>query len=330
MSEPFLPPEILRNIFEAAADDKNTARTLVAVCRATKEWIEPLLYKSLVILTSQAAAQIAMSINSHHDRDPSFFATRVKELTICWDVDEALMSVIFGACPGVNGLHIIDIGQTRCRQEDHTAIDAVERSVSLMRPTHVTLHDPMNPAHLPNALRGVSHLLWDLDGGTCCSADIPEGPSAYMKSFFPALTHFILPLAAPNHGRAIGNNSSWSLAAAMCETVLSLYPAIQVIVLLPYPYLVNTLATSKRWKADWVHFVEDCRCVHLLPDTTSNDPYVGFGESDTLHPSVIPTMAATEKEIWEFAERVIEVREREGFSIPSEYMVGMDRSCVIA
>ncbi len=97
-------------------------------------------------------------------------------------------------------------------------------------------------------------------------------------------------------------------------------PALKVLVMLPYPYLVNTFAVDKDWIADWVHEVKDPRCIHLLPGTDSNDPHVGFVEGDLL-PSVIPRLLRTKKEIWEFAEREVALRESEGRAIPPEQMV---------
>ncbi|KAF9004842.1 hypothetical protein BDZ89DRAFT_1080404, partial [Hymenopellis radicata] len=333
MSDTVLPLELLQVIFETAitlSESVSVTINLIGVCKATKEWIEPSLYHTVAILNSETASKFCSSIQARRERDlsNSFLATHVKELTLNCDIDDALLSPILEACTNIQGLYVTR--QTR-EPKAHTCIDAVERAISSLRPKRIALIDGVNLAHFHAALQHATHIWWDTensDSTVCCRIPFLEDARA-LHDVFPSLTHIMIPMTSSHYSSAASNRGDFlHITSAICEIAMSSCPALKVLVILPYPYLVNTLAVHKHWKADWVREVRDPRCVRLLPGTDSNDPHVGFVGGD-LPPSVIPRLPRTDKELWQFAEREVALRKSEGLSIPPEYMVQSTRDCVV-
>ncbi|KAF8918315.1 hypothetical protein CPB85DRAFT_1249578 [Mucidula mucida] len=332
MSDSVLPPEVLHVIFKTAitlSESASVTITLIGVCRAVKEWMEPSLYHTVAILDSETATKFCSSIQLRRERDPStsFFATHVKELTLNWDINDTLMAHILEACTDIQCLYI-----TRSSREpkDHTCIDSVERAISSLRPKHIAF-DGVNPAHFLRALQTATHIWWDTDSSDsaqCCRIPFLEDPQT-LREVFPSLTHIMMPMKSSSYHSAERNQGDmFSITSAICGIVMSECPALKVLVILPYPYLVNTFAGDKCWRADWVREVKDPRCIRLLPGTDSHDPHVGFVEGDLL-PSVISSLLRTNQEIWEFAEREVALRESESRFIPPEYMEHSTRDCLI-
>ncbi|KAJ7490263.1 hypothetical protein B0H11DRAFT_1017811 [Mycena galericulata] len=89
------PEDLERLIFEqAASDDRTTACRLALVARRVQSWIEPIIYRS-IILTSATLAPFA-------SKSPEFYRRFVKQLRIVSRVQN--MMTILSLCQGVTDL----------------------------------------------------------------------------------------------------------------------------------------------------------------------------------------------------------------------------------
>ncbi|KAJ7154282.1 hypothetical protein C8R46DRAFT_1257669 [Mycena filopes] len=76
-TDPFLPLELEREIFETAALSSSTRLTLLRVSRRVLVWIEPLLYRVLRVDSPVTAAAIERAMQR---KPPEFFSSSVRSL----------------------------------------------------------------------------------------------------------------------------------------------------------------------------------------------------------------------------------------------------------
>ncbi|KAF7364673.1 Zn(2)-C6 fungal-type domain-containing protein [Mycena venus] len=110
--DPFLPPELEREIFELAARNDpvdswthqhvgDTLLVLPQVCRRVQSWIEPFIYERVSLLQSFNGAQPVPKFLATVDARPaSFFATHVKYLYMDYSVPLPVVQRILGVCTG--------------------------------------------------------------------------------------------------------------------------------------------------------------------------------------------------------------------------------------
>ncbi|KAF9018278.1 hypothetical protein BDZ89DRAFT_1073979, partial [Hymenopellis radicata] len=141
---PDMPIDIARLIFETAAwENGATAYRLVLVSKVVREWIEPILYNSVVICTGSKLAAFHDSIISRNDN--AFFSRAVKVLCLgdrstgmlkcphhsiaaIWPWARAILEV----CTGVQRLAVWLI--------DHDLeLHRFTRNSGRLRPTHMSL-----------------------------------------------------------------------------------------------------------------------------------------------------------------------------------------------
>lgn len=99
-----LPEDIGRSIIEICAQDSQWMTICARVSRILKAWVEPILYRDLVLDTYHAMGLIHRTILDHPSKSPDFFARHVKSVLInCCPSWEQVMGVI-EACSGVDTL----------------------------------------------------------------------------------------------------------------------------------------------------------------------------------------------------------------------------------
>ncbi|KAJ7173451.1 hypothetical protein C8R46DRAFT_115202 [Mycena filopes] len=100
--DPFLPPEIEREIFEMAASQGN-AVNLMLVARRTQVWIEQFVYKTVTLSNRQLCDKFLRTLDN---RSPDFFTAHVKSLCIPGDIEQPDAERVLKACQGVDNLAI--------------------------------------------------------------------------------------------------------------------------------------------------------------------------------------------------------------------------------
>ncbi|KAJ7187409.1 hypothetical protein C8R46DRAFT_289384 [Mycena filopes] len=94
------PPELEREIFETAAlQETNIIPTILRVCRRVHVWIEPLLYRVVVLPTRAISVFAAVKSKS-----PTFLQMAVRHLFIAPEMEDA--SKVLLSCSGVYSLFL--------------------------------------------------------------------------------------------------------------------------------------------------------------------------------------------------------------------------------
>ncbi|KAJ7798772.1 hypothetical protein B0H14DRAFT_2905776 [Mycena olivaceomarginata] len=121
-ADPYLPPELERQIFEIAAlSCPKDIPTLMRISRRIKYWVEPLLYRVIVLsphdlyrlsgiddaksFPSVTAADLLDHITT---KSPSFFGASVTHLYFDGDIPISTLDAILGACLGIDNLGPFD------------------------------------------------------------------------------------------------------------------------------------------------------------------------------------------------------------------------------
>ncbi|KAJ7167955.1 hypothetical protein C8R46DRAFT_1094577 [Mycena filopes] len=116
VSNPRLPPELERVIFEFAAITHRTSiPTFMRVCWRVKQWVEPLLYE-VVFVTSPfvnhvrqmqgiPVMPVEVFIHAIATKPHSFFAASVRHLFLQSYLESATVSTIFAACSSLTHLY---------------------------------------------------------------------------------------------------------------------------------------------------------------------------------------------------------------------------------
>ncbi|KAJ7481842.1 hypothetical protein FB451DRAFT_1030005 [Mycena latifolia] len=129
--EPFLPPDLEREIFEIdALEHIASIPRLLRVARRVKLWIEPLLYR-VILITPPGAG---MALPGHETclksgyvvidpqalvviiarKSASFFHAHVRHLFIdSWDMDPVDQGIILAACTGATNVILLNLANPR-------------------------------------------------------------------------------------------------------------------------------------------------------------------------------------------------------------------------
>ncbi|KAH6903911.1 hypothetical protein BKA70DRAFT_1512670 [Coprinopsis sp. MPI-PUGE-AT-0042] len=100
----YLPPRILEGIFTfAALKDRRVACRLVLVCRASREWIEPIIY-SVIKLTRQLALRKFLNTVVTSRRPQSFYEENVRSLVITQHTHIPSLVQVLLACSRISHL----------------------------------------------------------------------------------------------------------------------------------------------------------------------------------------------------------------------------------
>ncbi|KAJ7840155.1 hypothetical protein B0H13DRAFT_2677051 [Mycena leptocephala] len=106
-----LPPELERHIFEICALSRPVMiPKLLLVARRVREWIEPLLYRTMIVVCETATPDFPtflskIVISAIRAKSPSFFPIAVRNLMLLHD-DSYDAATILGVCTGVENLAI--------------------------------------------------------------------------------------------------------------------------------------------------------------------------------------------------------------------------------
>ncbi|KAF9029420.1 hypothetical protein BDZ89DRAFT_1065388 [Hymenopellis radicata] len=105
-----IPVELLRYILEISAtlDRKTTACAIVLSSKLLRNWIDPILYRTVTLHSTECGAAFAASIEARLGRNSqtTFFKRSVKLLSISSHVATADITSILNACTGVSTLHL--------------------------------------------------------------------------------------------------------------------------------------------------------------------------------------------------------------------------------
>ncbi|XP_006457096.1 hypothetical protein AGABI2DRAFT_122967 [Agaricus bisporus var. bisporus H97] len=120
MDVPSLPDDVLRIIFETAArDDARKAVKFTLISKLVCTWVERCLYKDVKLYTEKSLQSFLRALDSS-SKPKCFFATRVKSLTISYDIYNSERAArILSACRGVDNLTIWAIPSLDHVQTDH-------------------------------------------------------------------------------------------------------------------------------------------------------------------------------------------------------------------
>ncbi|KAJ7267098.1 hypothetical protein C8J57DRAFT_1326611 [Mycena rebaudengoi] len=192
-SEPRLPPELERHIFELAATyQPGTITTFLRVARRVLIWLEPLLYRVLFIRTEsnlEWAPKVISGIRrALQSKPPDFFHNAVRHVMIDSNVDKSAQEFegLLEVCTGLVGL---------VSTYSHPRLLAILARIQVQR-LYIPLEDLFR--HLPNDLR---HLPNDLTHPMFASVthlypfDAPTRmvDSTYLQlPLLPELTHLSL------------------------------------------------------------------------------------------------------------------------------------------
>ncbi|KAJ7204162.1 hypothetical protein GGX14DRAFT_647725 [Mycena pura] len=107
---PGLPPELERNVFKLAALDRPlSVPILICVAWRVKQWVEPLLYRTLVIDGSPMYGIPYCDMDTFRriteTKSPDFLADAVRNVMVGSSHDDHLQAIL-SACPGIQNLFV--------------------------------------------------------------------------------------------------------------------------------------------------------------------------------------------------------------------------------
>ncbi|KAJ7028406.1 hypothetical protein C8F04DRAFT_1265942 [Mycena alexandri] len=249
--DPFLPPELEREIFELAAELEtdavfdswrqrvgSTVLVLPRVCRRVKSWIEPFMYRDIVLRQSFNGADPVLrflaAVDSH---PPSFFATHVKHLYFDPIMPLFFVQKVLSVCTGV-----IVLG---CHHP-YSSLAPLIASLPLRRLLLAELTLPTTPEAIPPWAASLTHL--------GISKTLPADPRAAFAAL-PALTHLAVGYDALPHPAMPG-------MGAMLAALFSACPGVRCLI------LVTESKTNYKWALQRLRddgFADARFYVHLRP-----------------------------------------------------------------
>ncbi|KAJ7651986.1 hypothetical protein DFH06DRAFT_1475366 [Mycena polygramma] len=108
--DPKLPPDLERTIFELAARDHRTMLQIILVAHRCRSWIEPILYRSLVVC--QSSWSFPLLLRTIESR-PAHYARWIKTLQINPYIlpNDPAVTRILSICTGI--VHLVDLSYGR-------------------------------------------------------------------------------------------------------------------------------------------------------------------------------------------------------------------------
>ncbi|KAF9026292.1 hypothetical protein BDZ89DRAFT_1134869 [Hymenopellis radicata] len=205
-SFPDFPTDLARSFFEMAAwEDPCTAEHLTRVSKNVRQWIDPILYHTVILCTVTQLAQFHQSITLRNDS--AFFARSVKILRLgnvksaefavpVWvdrpplETQMELVRNVFNACSGVRRLAFW------LRLNEQGVLDEVTGVSGSRHLTHLSVLDVMPP---------------------------PPFTHMYIKFLPPSLTHFHLDNKRYNIGET-GGISHGTFLPHSPDSLTSVFP----------------------------------------------------------------------------------------------------------
>ncbi|KAH9475523.1 hypothetical protein JR316_0012638 [Psilocybe cubensis] len=101
----FLPDDILRQVFETAAQlDFRVTVNLASLSRRIRPWIDEILYSVVILRTLRTSYAFLRTIQTPNTKPRDFFAKCVKSLLIYADIDTDSLVTLLSICRGVINL----------------------------------------------------------------------------------------------------------------------------------------------------------------------------------------------------------------------------------
>ncbi|KAJ7241654.1 hypothetical protein C8J57DRAFT_91518 [Mycena rebaudengoi] len=158
---PSFPPELEREIFEiAATEHPETIPTLVLVAHRVLHWIEPLLYRTLLLTQDLPQDKTALLLAAQ--RTPAKFTKYVRNLLL-WPGDTSLhldcAILLMSLCSGTSRLALFDPKHTMLPAIDNMRVDHLSVSLAYLfgHPSDPGQIDPGRPL-----FQALTHLdIWD-------------------------------------------------------------------------------------------------------------------------------------------------------------------------
>lgn len=151
-----LPTELVIYIFSlAAAQHKPTAAALARTCRLVREWVEPILYRTIVLTSKTQNELFERTVKS---KDPRFFEMHLKhfapvvgheELSI---VGSPVIGKSFSTNIGHTNTHALTNGEVHIHDQDSAGNASTSKC-----PVHHATSETANP-HSWHAIKGVRSL----------------------------------------------------------------------------------------------------------------------------------------------------------------------------
>ncbi|KAF9015817.1 hypothetical protein BDZ89DRAFT_1076174, partial [Hymenopellis radicata] len=185
-----IPVELLRYILEISAtlDRKTTARAIVLSSKLLRSWIDPILYRTVTLHSTECGAAFAASINARLGRNSqtTFFKRSVKLLSISSYVAAANIASILDACTGVSTLHLWNLDY----DEEGTDSDSIEHPPMAAHDlTSLTALRPFNCNFMTTASLSptITHIILSCKDASEMSVNWVE-----LFGHCPAITHLML------------------------------------------------------------------------------------------------------------------------------------------
>ncbi|KAF6759546.1 hypothetical protein DFP72DRAFT_136200 [Ephemerocybe angulata] len=120
-----LPEDLARLIIEEAVADPDAPEwSFACVSKAVRSWVEPILYRRVVLKTPLALHSFQRTLNSHPSKRADFFSTSVKSF---WIGDPNLLDLtivfdVLSACSGVTALSWCNFVEARDRRAEAESV----------------------------------------------------------------------------------------------------------------------------------------------------------------------------------------------------------------
>ncbi|KAJ7055773.1 hypothetical protein C8F01DRAFT_1373295 [Mycena amicta] len=230
-NSPVLPPELECYIFRLAATSHlRSASVLMRVAKRVKEWVQPLLYQTLVLPSGGSASIPSFRFEAMLGwTSPELLRITVKNAMLCGSEDEVLL--FLSKLPVVQNLFII-CNNLREANGNQPPVEFLRLPLRRLycQPTNV-IHickpsvDPLDYECFLH-LTHLHFLLWPEELGTnTASWDDPTGgwTSWAFLARLPCLTHFALPSRPSDSDLLPPNVAAFILSACRCLSALVVF-----------------------------------------------------------------------------------------------------------
>ncbi|KAJ7670037.1 hypothetical protein DFH06DRAFT_160034 [Mycena polygramma] len=257
---PGLPADLERLIFEVATLSwpRSIPRFMLVAWRV-KTWVEPLLYRIIVVDDSRPDLRDKSNTGAHHlaiessvllslihTKGPSFFRDHVRHFLLVSNMSEN-ESDLLSACSDVEDLWW-------SHRSGGTLAQISDRRLKRLHCGLYTLFDPQ-PVHFTHKLfASITHLeIFDIPE----DVEIDEDVWAALTRL-PHLTHLAF------------NDENY---VPLCLSLLTMWPSLQVLAILLYQEADKGPVLLKGWGA--MELAEDLRLVTMISDDPLEDWFMG-------------------------------------------------------
>ncbi|KAF9023897.1 hypothetical protein BDZ89DRAFT_146001 [Hymenopellis radicata] len=314
-----LPIDIARLLLETAAEmDRATALTLALVSKTVRQWMEPMIYRSIALPNANKVMAFARVVQSRND--PTFFALNVKTLCI-GDIESGggktfetfphnelhAISLIFSTCTGVESLGywvIRDVDTPNAQQDILSPVHqfAFEDLGAFHHLTHLSILDLKARSSLDFLPPRLTHLHVD------CFDDDENITEVHWASVFARCNHL-------THILLSGRGLNWSIINRSGPRNL-LLPLISLLPTTLLLFAVSVVPDEQLFLASELPgekiklegLATDERVVIICPQSRF------FGQIDGLHcfekdhNFESDWVYGHEDDVWEFAESIVASR----------------------